>query len=75
MSEENSARSFRVALSADFCDQQGKLIFPGLGLSLLDAVPAVLREYRPEYAPEQLENYDVVISRKPKVTAQSLKLL
>jgi hypothetical protein len=72
MSEENSAHSFRVALSADFCDQQGKPIFPDLGLSLLDAVPAILhgflREYRPEYAPEQLENYDVVISLKPKVT-------
>ena len=77
MSEENSAHSFRVALSADFCDQQGKPIFPDLGLSLLDAVPAIshefLREYRAEYAPEQLENYDVVISLKPKVTAQSLK--
>ena len=53
---------------------KGKPIFPSLGLILLDAVPAVLREYRPEYAPEQLENYDVVISLKPKVTAQSLKL-
>jgi phosphoglycerate dehydrogenase-like enzyme len=76
MSEENSAHSFRVALSADFCDQHGKPIFPDLGLSLLDAVPAIshefLREYRPEYAPGQLENYDVVISLKPKVTAQSL---
>ncbi len=76
MSEENSAHSFRVALSADFCDQHGQPVFPDLGLSLLDAVPAIshefLREYRAEYAPEQLENYDVVISLKPKVTAQSL---
>jgi phosphoglycerate dehydrogenase-like enzyme len=46
-------------------------------LSLLDAVPAIsyefLRENRAEYAPEQLENYDVVISLKPRVTEQSLK--
>ena len=77
MSDENSAHSFRVAFSADFCDQQGKLIFPDLGLSLLDAVPAIsyefLRENRPEYAAEQLENCDVLISLNPRVTAQSLQ--
>ena len=77
MSGENSAHPFRVALSADFCDQQGKLIFPDLGLSLLDAVPAIsyefLRENRAEYAAEQLENCDVLISLKPRVTAQSLQ--
>jgi phosphoglycerate dehydrogenase-like enzyme len=77
MSGEHSSHPFRVALSADFCDQQGKPIFPDLGLSLLDAVPAIsyefLRENRAEYAPEQLENYDVVISLRPRVTEQSLK--
>jgi phosphoglycerate dehydrogenase-like enzyme len=76
MTVENSAQPFRVGLSADFCDQQGKQIFPDLGLSLLDAVPTIshefLREYRPEYAAEQLVGYDVLISLKPKVTAQSL---
>jgi phosphoglycerate dehydrogenase-like enzyme len=76
MSGENSAHSFRVALSADFCDQQGRPIFPNLGLSLLEAVPAIwyefLREYRAEYAAEQLVDYDVLISLKPRVTAQSL---
>jgi phosphoglycerate dehydrogenase-like enzyme len=76
MSNENSVPSFRVAHSADFCDQQGKPIFPDIGLSLLDAVPAIarefLREYHAEYAPEQLADYDVVISLKPKVTARSL---
>jgi len=77
MSGKNSSHPFRVALSADFCDQQGKPIFPDLGLSLLDAVPPIAyefqREYLAEYAPEQLENYDVLISLKPRVTAQSLK--
>ncbi len=69
--------TFRVGFSADFCDQQGKPIFPDLGLSLLDAVPAIshqfLPEYRAEYAPEQLVDYDVLISLKPKVTAASLE--
>jgi phosphoglycerate dehydrogenase-like enzyme len=77
MSGENSSHPFRVALSADFCDQQGRPIFPDLGLSLLDAVPTIayefLSEYRPEYAAEQLEICDVLISLKPRVTAQSLQ--
>ncbi len=69
--------AFRVALSADFCDQEGKPIFPDLGLSLLEAVPSIshefLREYRAEYAAEQLVDCDVLISLKPKITAESLK--
>jgi phosphoglycerate dehydrogenase-like enzyme len=51
-------------------------MFPDLGLSLLDGVPGVtyffLPEYRAEYVPEQLENVDVLISLKPRVTAKSL---
>jgi phosphoglycerate dehydrogenase-like enzyme len=69
--------SFRVGFSADFCDQDGKLIFPDIGLSLLDAVPAIshnfLPEYRAEYVPDQLQDLDVLISLKPKVTAASLE--
>jgi len=52
------------------------LIFPDIGLRLFDEVPSLehefLRTYRPEYTPEQLADYDVVISLKPRVTAQSL---
>jgi phosphoglycerate dehydrogenase-like enzyme len=77
MSVDTSAHSFRVALSADFCDQDGRPIFPDLGLSLLQAVPAIshefLREYRAEYAAEQLAGYDVLISLKPRITEQSLQ--
>jgi phosphoglycerate dehydrogenase-like enzyme len=69
--------SFRVGFSADFCDQHGKPIFPDIGLSLLDAVPAIshhfLPEYRAEYLPEQLMDLDALISLKPKVTAASLE--
>jgi len=83
MSAGKSARAdrelphFQVGLSADFCDQQGQPLFPDLGLSLLHAVPAIsyqfLREYHAEYAAEQLVDYDVLISLKPRVTAQSLQ--
>jgi phosphoglycerate dehydrogenase-like enzyme len=74
----NSAtHPFRIAFSADFCDEQGRLVFPDIGLSLLDKVPGIshefLRGYQPEYPPGQLADYDVVISLKPKVTAESLR--
>ncbi len=69
--------SFRVGFSADFKREDGVLAFPDIGLSLLDAVPAVtydfLPEYRAEYVPAQLAGYDVLISLKPRVTAQSLE--
>ncbi len=67
---------FRIGFSADFCDQQGQPVFPAIGLSLLEGIPRVahefVAEYRDEYSPQQLADYDVVISLKPKVTAQSL---
>ncbi len=46
-------------------------------MSLLDGIDGLehefLREYRPEYVPEQLADYDAIISLKPRVTAQSLE--
>ena len=68
---------FRVGFSADFLRDDGSLAFPDIGLSMLDDVDGLehefLREYRPEYVPDQLADYDVVISLKPRVTAQSLE--
>jgi phosphoglycerate dehydrogenase-like enzyme len=67
---------FRIGFSADFCDQQGQPVFPDIGLSLLEGIPRIshefVAEYRDEYTPHQLADYDVLISLKPKVTAQSL---
>lgn len=52
------------------------MIFPDIGLRLFHDVPSLEHEflttYRPEYISEQLIDYDVVISLKPRVTAQSL---
>ena len=68
---------FRIALSADFLDDQRNLVFPDLGLSLLENVPGLsyefLPEYRPEYVPDQLRDYDVIISLKPRFTPASLE--
>jgi phosphoglycerate dehydrogenase-like enzyme len=67
---------FRIGFSADFCDQQRQPVFPDIGLSLLEGVPRIahefVAEYRDEYSAQQLSDYDVLISLKPKVTAQSL---
>lgn len=67
-----------MCLSADFIDDDGKLAFPDLGLALLDNVPGlsysfVAPPYKPEYTPDQLRDCDVLISLKPRVTAQSLE--
>jgi phosphoglycerate dehydrogenase-like enzyme len=76
MTTAHDHRTFRVGLSADFLDSSGELIFPDIGLSLLRDVPNLayefLSEYRAEYAPQQIRDYDVVISLKPRVTAASV---
>jgi phosphoglycerate dehydrogenase-like enzyme len=68
---------FRIGFSADFCDGHGEQVFPDIGLNLLEGHPGLsyefLADYRPEYLPEQLAGYDVLISLKPKITAQSLR--
>jgi phosphoglycerate dehydrogenase-like enzyme len=70
------SRDFKVGISADFLDEDGKLAFPDIGLSLLDGVFGLsyefLSEYRSEYLPEQLRDFDVVISLKPRFTRESL---
>jgi len=77
MTSVHSGHQFRVALSADFVDQRGQLVFPDLGLSLLEGITGLsyefLLEYRAEYVPPQLREYDVIISLKPRVTGHSLE--
>jgi len=74
---DSATHEFRVGFSADFCDDQGRLAFPDIGLSMLAGHPRLshefLREYKPEYLPAQLSDLDVLISLKPKITAQSLE--
>jgi phosphoglycerate dehydrogenase-like enzyme len=69
--------TFRVGLSADFRLEDGSLMAPDLGLSLLEGKPGLafefLGRYEPEYAPDQFAPYDAVISLKPRVTRRSLE--
>lgn len=75
--EIQAAAGFHVAFSADFRREDGGFAFPDIGLSILDGVPGLsyrfLPEYRAEYVPEQLAGCDVIISLKPRFTAQSLE--
>ena len=68
---------FCVGFSADFRQKDGSLAFPDIGMSLLEGVQGLsydfVREYRAEYTPDQLADYDVLISLKPRVTARSLE--
>lgn len=67
---------FRVGLSADFLDENRQLIFPDIGLDVLEKQPRVeynfISTYCPEYTPEQMADYDVLISLKPRVTINSV---
>jgi len=42
---------FRVGFSADFMTESGSLVFPDLGLSLLDGVSGLSYEFIKEYRP------------------------
>jgi phosphoglycerate dehydrogenase-like enzyme len=68
---------FRVGFSADFLNEQRQPVFPDIGLDLLDAESGLEYEFLAacgqEYAPEQISSYDVLISLKPRVTANSLE--
>ena len=72
-----TSERFLVSFSADFRHGDGTLAFPDIGLSLFDQTASIshdfLDEYLPEYSPAQLANRDVLISLKPRVTAQSLE--
>ena len=76
MNSPGTNPNFRVGFSADFLNQ-GRLAFPDIGLSLLENRPGLdvefIPDYKPVYSPDQLSGYDVVISLKPRVTAESLE--
>ena len=72
-----SEQQFTVGFSRDFLDEQSRLVFPDIGLSLLDAEPGLtyrfLDAFNPEYTPDQLAGLDVLITLKPCVSAESLR--
>ena len=76
MTSPDGQLPFRVALTADFYDENGAPQFDDLGLGLFDGHRAVqvtrLREHRPEIGADQLDGCHGVIVLAPRVTADSL---
>jgi phosphoglycerate dehydrogenase-like enzyme len=77
MTSDRYSKEFRIGFSADFRDDTGAMIFPDIGLSLLDNVAGLsygfVQDYRDEYTPDQLQDCDVLISFKPRIAAGSLE--
>jgi len=66
----------RLGFTRDFLDKDGKFILPGSGLKLLEEMPEVeykvFPEFLPEVTPEQIQDFDMVISRSlPRWTERS----
>lgn len=68
--------TFRIALTADFYEADGRLRYRDIGLSRFDGVDAIavgrFAEHRKEIGPEQLTGLNGVIVLTPRVTAASL---
>jgi len=74
--KSTSKNRFRVALTADFYDENGKAKFDDLGLSVFDHHDHIeltrFHEIRREIAPKQLADCAGVVVLTPQVTAESL---
>jgi phosphoglycerate dehydrogenase-like enzyme len=70
------ARTFTVALTADFYNAAGEMPFKDMGLSVLDAAEQVeyfaIREDRPELGVDQIGEANAVVVLAPAVTRASL---
>lgn len=67
---------FRVALTNDFYDGEGRLKYRDIGLDLLESAPEFFVQrfatHQPEIQPDQLTGFHGVIVLTPRVTALSL---
>ncbi len=70
------SKSFGVALTGDFFDEEGRLVYPDFDLSALDSVGGIevspFAEHRTEIGADQLEEAQAVIVLSPQVTRASL---
>ena len=67
---------FRVALTGDFTDAEGKPRYRDIGLSIIEHSPGIIvkpfDEHRPEVGSDQLAGINGAIVLTPRVTAKSL---
>ena len=70
------ARPFRIGVTSDFLDAQGKLAFPDIGLDTLDGVAGIEWEFMPGQSDvvtaEQAATYDGIVVLRPAVTAATV---
>jgi phosphoglycerate dehydrogenase-like enzyme len=68
---------FRVGLTRDLLSEKGELVFKDIGINLLDEVPDLeyefMEEYHPIVTPDQIRDFDGVISLKPKYTPETFR--
>src|SRR5579859_2223861 len=68
--------TFRVGLTRDFLTPSGDIAMGDIGLRGFQATPHVLTEFLPEFAaemmPQQLADFDAVISLAPAYTRRTL---
>jgi phosphoglycerate dehydrogenase-like enzyme len=69
---------FRITLTADFYDDEGRLKYADVGLDRLQDLPGIevsrFVEHRSEIEPDQLEKAQGVLVLTPRVTARSLSV-
>ena len=69
--------SFRVGLTRDFLNSQGRIGFGDISLDLLDEAPGVERQFLPEHSPaltaEQVDAFDALLVLAPRVTRATLE--
>jgi phosphoglycerate dehydrogenase-like enzyme len=74
--KNNMGRKVRVGITRDYFDKNEKLVYPGPGLKLLDGMANVeyraLSEFSPEVTPEQIQGFDMILTRRPRWTQQSV---
>ena len=66
---------FRIGITGDFLDAEGKLAFPDVGLDMLESQPVdweFIPENPDEITPEIAARYDALLCLRPKVTAASV---
>ena len=73
---DQNRQSFRVALTADYYDEDGSPVCPDAGMAVLQPYeqiePVAMREFRSQIEPDQLEGVQGAITLNAGVTAQTV---
>jgi len=72
-----SAQKFRLGITGDFLDSEGRLSMGDIGLAVLDGEPRIEYEFfaenLPEVTPQQADRYDAIVALAPKFTARTFE--